>query len=279
MDAKILFTDLDGTLLNRKKEITRENQDAISRALEAGHKVVLNTGRPLTGCLEQIKELKLNREGCYAITFNGGLLYDCLTGKTLYKKVIPLEYVQYIFQETKKRGIYCQTYSDEGVLSAQLTSELKFYAERTHTPYKIIPDLPNQLAEEPVKVLAIDLSRDTTALDDYRRDMQEWAKDKVSIFYSSQCYLEHVPYGISKGAAIQHLCEYLNLPLSSTVAVGDEENDLTMIQTAHVGVAMANAISQVKTYADYVTKNDCDHSGVAEVIERFLLSDTPLPAK
>lgn len=279
METKILFTDLDGTLLNSNKEITKENQDAINRALEAGHKVVLNTGRPLTGCLEQIKELKLNRKDCYAITFNGGLIYDCLTGKTLYKKVIPLEYARYIFKETGKRGIYCQTYSNEGVLSAQMTPELQFYAERTHNPYKIIPDLPNQLSEEPVKLLAIDLSEDNTALDGYRKDMQEWAKGKVSIFYSSKSYLEHVPYGISKGAAIQYLCEYLNLPLSSTVAVGDEENDLTMLQTAHVGVAMANAIPQVKACADYITKKDCDHSGVAEVIERFLLADTQLSSK
>lgn len=273
MDTKILFTDLDGTLLNSKKEITGENIAAINRALSAGHKIVINTGRPLTGCLEQIHELNLEREGCYAVTFNGGLIYDCRSEETIYKKGLKQEYVMHIFNEAARHGIFCQTYSDEGVLAAKMTPELKFYVERTHTPYQVIPDLIKCLPNEPVKVLAIDRSEDhRKVLDSYRRDMQEWARGKVSIFYSSDSYLEHVAEGISKGAAVQFLCKYLNLPLSSTIAVGDEENDLTMIRTAHVGAAMANAVPAVKVCADYITKNDCDHSGVAEVIERFMLS-------
>ena len=99
MDTKILFTDLDGTLLNRKKEITAENAAAIDRALTAGHKVVINTGRPLCGCMAQIRELGLEREGCYAITYNGGLIYDCYTKKTLYKKEFPLHTSVIFFQK------------------------------------------------------------------------------------------------------------------------------------------------------------------------------------
>lgn len=271
MDSKILFSDLDGTMLNADKEITEENISAVNKALRAGHKIVINTGRPLSGCLEHIQELGLEQEGCYAVTCNGGLIYDCHSGKILFQKTIPLDYTRHVFRETSKRGIHCHTYAGEYVISEQMTPELQFYTHVTHTPYKIIPDLLNHLTEEPLKILAINMSGDHRILDDYRHDMQEWADFKISIFYSSDWYLEHVPYGVSKGAAIYHLCRYLNIPLSSTVAVGDEENDITMIRTARVGAAMANAGLKVKTCADYITQNDCNHSGVAEVINRFLL--------
>ena len=270
MDTKILFTDLDGTLLNRKKEITAENDAAIDRALTAGHKVVINTGRPLCGCMAQIRELGLEREGCYAITYNGGLIYDCYTKKTLYKKGIPLAYVRHIFSETQRRGIYCQTYSDESLLTLCDTEELQYYTSRTHTPYQIDPDLLSHLTEAPVKLLAIDLKLGREVLDLYRQEMADWAEGKVSIFYSSQFYLEHVAYGISKGAAIQILCDHLNIPLSNTIAAGDEENDIDMIRKAKIGVAMSNAIPVVKECADYITVHDCDHSGIAEVIKHFM---------
>lgn len=271
MNSKILFSDLDGTMLNTDKKITEENLSAVSQALSAGHKIVINTGRPLSACLNHIQELGLEREGCYAVTCNGGVIYDCYTGKVLFQKTIPLEYVRHIFKETAQRGIHCHTYSSEYVLAERMTPELQFYTDITHAPYKIIPDLLDQLVEEPAKVIAINMSGNRQILEDYRQDIKEWSDDKLSIFFSSDWYLEHVPYGVSKGAAINHLCSYLNIPLSSTVAVGDEENDISMLHTAKIGVAMANAGLRVKACADYITQNDCDHSGVAEVIHRFIL--------
>ena len=98
--VKIFFTDMDDTLLNSEKQVTKENMDAISEALAAGHKIVFNTGRPLSGFLPILKELGLDREGCYAITFNGGLIYDCAAKKTLYRRTIPLEYARVIFEKT-----------------------------------------------------------------------------------------------------------------------------------------------------------------------------------
>lgn len=150
------------------------------------------------------------------------------------------------------------------------TEELQYYTSRTHTPYQIDPDLLSHLTEAPVKLLAIDLKLGREVLDLYRQEMADWAEGKVSIFYSSQFYLEHVAYGISKGAAIQILCDHLNIPLSNTIAAGDEENDIDMIRKAKIGVAMSNAIPVVKECADYITVHDCDHSGIAEVIKHFM---------
>ena len=89
MNSKIFFTDLDGTLLNDKKEITPGNRAAISEALSAGHKIVIATGRPLASARIQAERLGLTGEGCYAITYNGGLIYDSFHRNVLLCTTVP----------------------------------------------------------------------------------------------------------------------------------------------------------------------------------------------
>lgn len=85
-DKKILFTDLDDTLLDSRKRISEKNHRAVLEALDAGHRVVFNSGRPLVGMLPQLEELGLDKDGCFAVAYNGGLVYDCFRGETVFKK-------------------------------------------------------------------------------------------------------------------------------------------------------------------------------------------------
>lgn len=238
--VKIFFTDMDDTLLNSEKQVTKENMDAISEALAAGHKIVFNTGRPLSGFLPILKELGLDREGCYAIAFNGGLIYDCAAKKTLYRRTIPLKYARVIFEKTQEAGLYCHTYSDTSLLCRHAGEETRVYTQAIHIPVVEDPLLPEHLAEEPCKMIVIDL-HDRAKMDAYRAAMETWAKGKISMFYSSPHYLEHVPEHVSKGHAVKKLCELLQIPLANTVAAGDQENDISMIEAAAVGAAMKNA--------------------------------------
>ena len=269
--VKIFFTDMDDTLLNSEKQVTKENMDAISEALAAGHKIVFNTGRPLSGFLPILKELGLDREGCYAIAFNGGLIYDCAAKKTLYRRTIPLEYARVIFEKTQEAGLYCHTYSDTSLLCRHAGEETRVYTQAIHIPVVEDPLLPEHLAEEPCKMIVIDL-HDRTKMDAYRAAMEPWSKGKISMFYSSPHYLEHVPEHVSKGHAVKKLCELLQIPLANTVAAGDQENDISMIEAAAVGAAMKNATDAVKASADYITEIDCNHSGVAEILRKFILA-------
>ena len=83
--------------------------------------------------------------------------------------------------------------------------------------------------------------------------------------------MEYTPAGVSKGSAVRNLCQYLGIPLEHAVAVGDEWNDISMIQAAGIGAAVKNAVDAVKEAADYVTQRDHNLDAVAEVIDRFLL--------
>lgn len=266
---KILFTDLDGTLLNRDKKISSENLEAIDYASRQGNITVISTGRSLSSALPYIEELASVQKQSYAITYNGGLIYDCTSQKILYKKTIPLPYVQYIFQQAKKFHIHCQTYEDGYVLAATDSEELREYAAHTSMPVRILPDPPGELTKEPFKILTSCL-HDREHHQAYRRSLEDWSKDKISLFFSCDYYLEHVPLGVSKGNAIHILCQLLNVPIENTYAAGDAENDIAMLKAAHTGIAMANGTAEVKKVADYITKSDNNHGGIREIIKNFI---------
>ena len=267
---KILFTDLDDTLLTRDRKLTEKNYDAITRALKAGHLFAACTGRPLPATLPLLRRLGLDGPGCYAVTYNGGLIYDAAQKKVLFKKSVSLDHVRHIFEEADRFGLYCQTYSEEALLCRGYTEETAFYCDRLGMDWVSVPSLPEGLEQEPVKVLVISL-HDRSRLEQYRKSLEPWAEGRISLYYSNPFYLEHVAYGISKGDAVRYLCGCVGIPVSQSVAAGDAENDISMLRAAGTGAAMSNADDPVKQAADYVTEADCDHSGLSEIIEKFIL--------
>lgn len=270
--SKMIFLDLDGTLMDDQKQIPEYNMSAIRDALAQGHKVIISTGRPLCSAKKLFPQLNMEQEGCYAITFNGALIYDIFHQKTLFKQTLPIEYVRYIFEKATERGVYVQTYSDDAVFCPKDMKEGRDYSERLKIERIIVPNVLEVLGEQkPCKVLAIADDYNHKCLEDFREIFKEWAPGKVDIFFSCYEYLEFVPVGISKGAAIRFLADYLNIPIENTIAVGDAENDIPMIEAAGLGVAMKNASEEIKKYADYITQLDNNQGGVGEVIRKFML--------
>lgn len=269
-NAKILFTDLDGTLLNDEKEVTAGNQAAIDRALEQGHKIVVTTGRPLASGLDIAERIGLTKEGCYVIAFNGGQIYDPFHKKTIYGKTFSKEVAKPLFQEAMDRGLHIQSYSDTQVLSLKENRELLFYISGSTVSYKIVPDLESAFPNDPYKILLVGLDN-RAELDRYQEECVNPLKGTVRGFFSTENFLEIVPDGVSKGVAVKWLCEYLDIPLENSVAAGDAPNDVEMLQAAYVGAVMKNAYEGMDRYATYVTERDNNHDGVAEIIEKFIL--------
>lgn len=267
---KIFFTDLDGTLLNDQKEITPGNQRAIDQALREGHKIVITTGRPLTSALIQAERLGLMRKDCYVIAFNGGEIYDCCSGEIIYRKTIPLPLVEKLFEMAHGLGIYIQTFSDTEVYAQEDRPELREYAARTLQDFRIVPSVSEALEKEPCKLLAIE-NESRELLERFRLRILLTYEGVLDCYFSNNAYLEIVPDQVSKGRAVRWLCSYLSIPLEKSVSAGDAPNDIDMIEAAHVGVAMRNAYPGVAAHADYVTSEDNNHDGAAEIIRRFLL--------
>ncbi len=272
MKQKMIFLDMDGTLLNDEKKIPEANKQAIDEALAMGHKVLICTGRPLASVKKQIPLLGLDRPGCYAIAFNGGLIWDSGEDKVIFQQTMPLEFVEYLFERAHEAGIHIQTYTDDAVISRFDTPEGQDYGRIVLVERKIVPDVLAELnGREPCKALAIAPGYERTRIEAFRDSLLAWGEGKVDIAFSCYEYLEIVPKGISKGNAVLRMAELLKIPVEDTIAVGDAENDISMIEAAGVGVVMKNASSEIKQYADYVTESTNNEAGVAEVIRKFML--------
>lgn len=269
-NRKIFFTDLDGTLLNDEKEISEKNRKAIEELRRRGHVVVISTGRALPSAKQQAKRLKLTGKGCYIICYNGGQIYDTEQDTLIYQKSVPMKYVRSVFDDARQFGISVQTYTDTHVITEQDNASLHQYVAIQQLPYLVVDDVVSALEHEPAKVLALDY-QDPSRVTEFRSFMAPRYQGKLDIYLSHPALLELVPPGVNKGNAVRFLCDYLGIPLERSVAAGDAENDLTMIQAAHVGAVMRNGEQLLKDQADYITQADNNHDGVAEILEKFIL--------
>ena len=270
MEKRILFLDLDGTLLDDEKHISPGNRAALERALRAGHRVVITTGRALSSAKTQAGQLGLDGPGCYIIAFNGAVIYDCGAERVIDSLPLDMDAFFAVVDECNRRGVFVQTYEGEDVaVEPQNDNDtVRRYCSISRMRYRVVADLCRDLREAPPKALIADFDRRAPL-----EEMQQWIRDnlsdKIDCFFSSPYYLEVVRKGLNKGQAVIELCRRLDVPISNAIAVGDEANDLSMIRSAGIGVAMANGIDPVKQAADYVTERDNNHDGVAEVVERF----------
>lgn len=267
---KALFLDLDGTLLNDRKEITPGNRAAIERALAAGHRVVITTGRPLVSAIEQARRLGLTGAGCYLIAFNGGILYDMGARKVLFEETVPLDLVRAVYEEANRRELHIQTYDERRVLVEPRCDDdaLRRYCANILMEYAVIPGV-DALTREPAKLLVIDFEHKEPLLS-FRDWVLERYGERLDSFFSCEEYLEIIPRGLSKGSALLQLAGRLGIPREHTVSAGDAANDLSMLEAAGIGVAMCNGTDEAKAAADAVTTRDNNHDGIAEVIEKYL---------
>lgn len=275
--GSILFSDMDGTLLNDKKELTPATKTALDAFFARGGRLVLSSGRPLNSILEVAGQLGLLRTGTYMIAFNGALVYDCDRQAPIREVTIPRHLVKTISDTAKKHGVYIHTYEtddtagSETILTEKDGEELSFYRKNIHLPYRVVEDMASHLAREPYKFIAIHLTKEHDALDAFARELSFLAGSQIHTFYSGPYYLECCMKEASKGKAVAFLCDYLNIPISEAIACGDAANDISMLRAAGIGVAMQNASEEVKLNADYITLNNNNCDGIKEVLEKFLL--------
>ena len=270
MKKRLLFLDLDGTLLNDAKEITEGNRQALERALQRGHGVIIATGRPLKSALAQAKRLGLDKPGCYTIAYNGAKVYDWAKQDAIFSRTLTIDSVIRVFDKANELGEHIQTYDSLDVLVEPKGEDtaLERYCQMVSMTHRVIGDVHTDLVEEPVKCLVINYEKKDGLL-----QMQEWIRREMAdldCFFSCEWFLEVVPKGMNKGEAVKMLCKVLGVEIENAVAVGDAANDLAMLKAAGIGVAMCNGTGEVKAAADYITTRDNNHDGVAEVADKFL---------
>ncbi len=263
--TKIFFADLDGTLLTTEKQITPATRSALKTWTEAGHKFAICTGRSIDSAQEIKRTQELAFSGVYLIGYNGGEIYDCENEKVISRIPLTLEQSALVIKAAKEQGIHCHTYTDSHIISPADNEELHYYQRSIHTPAIICEDILPALDKPPCKFLAIEL-HDKKKLEHFRQTLQPLVEGELHLLYSNDRYLEIFPTASGKGAAVEILCDYLGIPPANALAAGDESNDISMLKTVGLSIAMLNAKDEVKAVANIITEKDHNHDGLAPVL-------------
>ena len=267
MEKKIFFTDLDGTLLNDKKEITPGTREVLCKITELGHYLVFISGRPMMSVIEARKELPVSDHNLFLIASNGGVIYDAEKNQILKENRLTYEQTDYLLNTCERLGVHSHTYTDDAIVSKRQSEELTFYQKTIHMPSIITDDIISKLDKPPLKCIAI--SADKENLEKVKKELTPWAKGQIQLMFSNDKLLEMIPITSGKGAALQWLSEYLGVAIENTLAAGDQDNDISMIEAAGVGVAMLNGALHVKEIAARITVTDNNEDGLVPILEEF----------
>ena len=267
---KLLVMDIDGTLLGKNGAISAEDRAALARVGGLGMRVSLSTGRVVQACLKIINQLSLDG---YHIFFDGALVSNPKEDEEVYVEPISEESVRQIVDFAHLNEINLEFYSADHYFVERETWASDIRRDFYHTPPTVVDISTLWQKERIVKGVLTLLSSEEKARAEL---IYLQFKDSLSFSWTTTPAFPGVDFinviapGVSKGKALEALASFLEIPLTEVMAVGDGTNDISLLSTAGLAIAMGGAPDEVKAVADYVTL-DVDHSGVAEAINKYLL--------
>ena len=269
---RIIVSDLDETLLNSSKSVSDENRAAIRAAREIGVRFVPASGRGYRSMERTLHELDLyDRAGEYVISFNGGTITENRGNRLLHFQGLPFAEAEELYRRGLGYDVCIHVYTIDTVYVYNFLSwERDFLRGRMEVVEVQDRNLDFLRGQEIVKCLYMNTSHEY--LTGIARELSDITGD-MDVSYSSNRYLEFNRKGVNKGSGLRRLAELLGVDMRDTIAIGDNYNDLTMIQAAGLGVGVGNTVEELRPLCDYVTAADYNHSAVAEVIHKFVLRD------
>lgn len=265
---KLIAVDVDGTLLNSKNEITEKTRNALIKAGEEGHKVVIVSGRPTAGVLHLAKELELDKHGGLLSNYNGGSITNFETGEVISNHTLDLDLAKDILAKTKNLPLQIIIPNGDKIISDRENKYLDIERELLKIEGESIEDLRENIDFEPNKII---FANDPEILEEHLPFLSDTYGSTTAQVRSQRIYYEIIPKGLSKGNSLLEIAKYYEIDQKDIIAFGDELNDETMIEVAGVGVAMGNAVDKIKEISDYVTLSN-DEDGIADYLEKFVLN-------
>ena len=273
---KLVAIDLDGTLLNSQEVISEENKIALKMVADIGIKVVICSGRVYSRA--SIIAGRLGLDGPL-ITCNGAVVKDMKTEQILYSEYLGNEDCFRIIDLCHEKNLYFHVYVGDTMFteriayaSRNLWESNKNVPEEEQVDVKLVSNIKDMLGKIPTpatKFVIID--EDLDALFDARNILSEI--DSIEITSSHFDNFEVMSKGVNKGKALKFIAENFDINREEIIAIGDNENDYSMIKFAGLGIAMGNAENSVKEIADYITLTN-DQNGVAIALHKFILQRT-----
>lgn len=266
MKYKIITLDIDGTLASSDHKILPKTRDALIKAQEKGLKVVLASGRPTPGMSEIAKALRLEEFGGYVLSYNGGRITNMKTKEIIHEAFLTPEEAHEIYDLAKANNVNIMAYDDMDIITEADDEYSQLESNINTMPLKLTNDFKKSVVKNTIKTLT---TGKPTILAEIEQHYIKKFGDRFSICRSMPFFLEVMPQGINKATSLGRLLKHLNMTPTEMVACGDGFNDIEMIKYAGLGVAMENAVDEVKKVADYITKSN-DDDGIVDILEKFI---------
>lgn len=259
--------DLDGTLNNDQKVITEKTRAALLRAQEQGIRLVLASARPSPGLYRERDVLRLQDHGGILMSYNGGRIVDAATGRVLFETAMDLQQARTVLRALESLPV--TPILDDGkqfYVTDRNGYQVAYECRNNAMQCVEVENLADFISFAPVKIL---MSVDPRIISQIQKQIASVLPPRLLVVQTAPFYLEIIPSTINKGRGLLEICKALNVDPGEVIAFGDAENDIPMLQTAGIGVAMGNAGAQVKAAADMVTGSN-NEDGIAAALELLL---------
>lgn len=271
MKYKLLVLDVDGTLLNDEREISKRTLAALLKVQQMGVRIVLASGRPTYGLMPLAKTLELGNYGGFVLSYNGCQIIKAQNGEILFERRINPEMLPYLEKKARKNGFAIFTYHDDTLITDSPDNEY-IKNEALLNNLKIIKEDEFSTAIDFAPCKCMLVSDKEKALIGLEQHWEKRLAGTLDAFRSEPYFLEVVPCGVNKANTLGALLEHLGVTREEVIAVGDGVCDVTMLQLAGMGVAMGHSQDSVKVCADYVTASN-EEDGVVLAVEKLILAE------
>lgn len=266
MKTKAIFLDLDGTLNNDSKLITPRTRAALMELQQKEVRLVLASARPTPGPYKERDTLRITQFGGILMAYNGGQIVEASTGKVLYERKLDMEAARSVlrFLET----LQVTPILDDGkefFVTDPNGYKVEYECQNNRMRCNTVKNLADFLSFNPNKIL---MSADPAWLPSIQQEIRKIIPEGMRVVQTAPFYLEIIPRDINKGIGLLRTCKALDIDPKYTLAFGDAENDIPMLEAAGVGIAMGNAPQSVKTAANDVTGSN-NEDGIAQWLEKY----------
>lgn len=285
---RLVAIDLDGTMLNQYGIITEETKDVIKKVQEKNVEVIIASGRAINSVKNFSKEINSQN---YFISGNGAITYDIQNDKILYENILSKQKVLQIIKVCEENSIYYNVYTENGIIAKSLNYNTLYYykdnlskPEENQTHINIVENVYDYIEQREEKILKIMICDEhQSVFNSIIRKLKEISQIEVlEVSHMSRkiikqgteeikleyFYTEVSAQNVDKWNAIENLIKILGISKEEVVAIGDNANDLKMIQNAGLGIAMGESAPYIKQSADKVALGN-DENGVAQALEEI----------
>ncbi len=279
MAIKLVASDLDGTIISENNYIPDANLDAINMMNQNNINFAICTGKSYSVS----KNLCDKFNATYGIFNNGSQIYNLKTGDQIYSSSLELKDIKKCFEIAKKYNLHVHAYSDELLISEKLQYlDLRNFKLQNSSEYRfvIVKNILDYIEKNNLPIHQFVISG-TSSLDSIKEEISQninvsivkiskLGEYKDNILNKEYEYLSIIPFNTNKGSAIKFLTKYLSLDEKDVMSIGDNLNDVDMLKNSGIGIAVANAYSELKDVAKYTTKNSVSEGGFAEAVYKFI---------